>query len=670
MKDVLNAHQLAAVKSVDGPLLVLAGAGSGKTRVIIQKIAYLIEACRYKASHVVAVTFTNKAAHEMLLRIRTTLPSEKRRGLWILTFHALGLRIIRSHLKELGFKDGFSIYDTEDSLKLFSTWLMPQKAEEKAYVLSLYGYISRWKNQLLTKEDVLSLTPIDETFEMAQTLYEPYQKALLSFNAVDFDDLMMLPVQLLRENEKARVYWQNKVRYLLVDEYQDSNLAQYELVKLLTGISARFTVVGDDSQSIYAWRGAEPQNLAKLQNDYSALKVIKLEQNYRSSSHILKVANALISHNPQIIEKKLWSTFDDGDLVRILCCKNEQDEAHQVVSDLVAKKLKTGNPWHDFAILYRGNYQARFFETLLREHGIDCQLYGGTSWFSLPEIRAIFSAFRLLCNPNDDASFMRVILSMGRGIGAKTLETLASYAHQRGESLYDCASHLALQTMLQEKPRQLLLSFKEWMEKIKLRLVSEPSGVVLRQLVEESGYEERLCELHESSAKIKRSMENIEELIQWIERVMEKDASLSLGETLNRLTLVEMLDQNSERREDAVQMMTLHASKGLEFPFVYLVGMEESLLPHHQSMSEEGIQEERRLAYVGMTRAKKTLCLSYAQKRKREGEWQSTEESRFLQELPVTSLEWIGRADKICEDKLKERASAHLSFLKEMLASE
>lgn len=665
---MLNPQQKAAVRYIDGPLLVLAGAGSGKTRVITQKIAYLIEHCGYTANTVCAVTFTNKAANEMRARVAAVLPAAKRHGLRVATFHTLGLSIIKRHVALCDLKTGFSIFDSEDCLQLLRGFLPVGKANERDYLMQIQQQISRWKNDLLEPHEVSGSTTDLPIYEEAALIYPRYQQALKAYNAVDFDDLIRLPVRLLSHHAELREYWQNRIRHLLVDEYQDSNTSQYSLVKLLVGVRAHFTVVGDDDQSIYAWRGAKPENLAQLQRDYPQLKLIKLEQNYRSTSRILHAANHLIANNTHLFSKKLWSELGHGELLRVLCCKDENDEAEQVVADLISQKLRQGTQYGDYAILYRGNHQSRIFEKMLRHHGIAYHISGGQSWFARPEVKDIFAYLKLLCNEADDAAFLRVINTPKRGIGETTLDALGHYAQTRGQSLYLCCDHLALSSQIADKPRMALQVFKGWMDTIKTRIQTESVLEVLREMIEDSGYEAYVYEQSDTPAKAQKRMDNVWELIEWVGRLLAKDATQQLADVINKLILIDILEQADEHDANTVQLMTLHASKGLEFPFVYLVGMEEELLPHRVSIDTEQIEEERRLAYVGITRAQKSLCLTLARQRRRVGELQECQPSRFLDELPQDSLEWYGKSGERNEAKSKALAQSHLAGLKNLLA--
>lgn len=663
----LNPQQMAAVTYISGPLLVLAGAGSGKTRVITQKIAYLIEQCGYAPATVYAVTFTNKAANEMRERVAATLPAGKRRGLKIATFHTLGLAILKRELALVGLKAGFSIFDAEDGLQLLRGLLPAGKANERDYVMQIQHQISHWKNQLLSPEKIhtAAFSPSPHVEEAAR-IYPDYQQALKAYNAVDFDDLIRLPVNLLMEHAEVRERWQNQIRHLLIDEYQDSNTSQYELVRLLTGVRARFTVVGDDDQSIYAWRGARPENLAQLQKDYPQLNVIKLEQNYRSTSRILHVANTLIANNAHLFDKRLWSDLGHGEMLRVLCCRDEQDEAEHVVADLISHKLKMGNEYGDYAILYRGNHQSRVFEKALRHHGIAYRISGGQSWFARTEVKDILAYLKLLSNEHDNAAFLRAINTPKRGIGEASLDVLSDYAHTRGHSLYTAADHLALSERLTDKPRAALAQFKQWLEKIKSRL-GDSRIEPLRQMVEESGYEAYLYEQSDAPAKAQKRMDNVLELLEWVSRLLSKEENPTLADVINKLILIDILEQSDEHDRETVQLLTLHASKGLEFPYVYLVGMEEELLPHRVSIDEDQIDEERRLAYVGITRAQKGLCFTLARQRRRGGELQDCLPSRFLDELPEDHLEWFGKNKERNEAQSKALARSHLQGLKNLL---
>ncbi|HYE35303.1 DNA helicase Rep [Methylocaldum sp.] len=666
MVSQLNPQQLAAVTTLDCPLLVLAGAGSGKTRVITEKIAYLVKHGT-PAKHIAAVTFTNKAAREMKSRVGKLLSDKELRGLTVSTFHSLGLEILRQEHGALGFKKNISIFDEQDRLALAKELVKHGTGswdidEAESYI----SRIGRWKNLFVTPERAIAEGQGDG--HLAAQLYAEYVRHMKSYNAVDFDDLILLPVLLFHEHGEILDKWRNRIRYLLVDEYQDTNLTQYELVKLLTGKLGRFTVVGDDDQSIYAWRGAQPENLAQLQRDYPRLKVIKLEQNYRSTGRILKVANKLIANNPHVFEKRLWSALGYGDPLRVLTHKEEVAEARQVASDLLHHKFRHATRFQDYAILYRGNHQSRPFERALREHAIPYFISGGMSFFGYAEIKDIMAYLRLLVNPDDDAAFLRVVNVPRREIGPTTLEKLGAYANRRHISLFSACFELGLEQSLGEPAIQRLRHFADWITDVADRAQRGDTFAVVDDFIAKIGYENWLRENAVSEDAARRKMGQVRELTDWLKRIAKEDEKeKSLAEVVSRIMLLDVLDRNQEENAgDRVNLMTLHAAKGLEFPYVYLVGMEENLLPHQTSIEEDTIEEERRLAYVGITRAQKHLTMSYCTHRKRHGEMMDCEPSRFLNELPEEELEWPERRALDPELK-KERAMDSFAAVRNLL---
>lgn len=670
----LNPQQQAAVRHIDSPLLVLAGAGSGKTRVIVEKIVHLIEAKGTPARGIWAVTFTNKAAREMSERIGQRLPAERRRGLNISTFHTLGLNLIRREIRTLGLRPGFTVLDAEDSLNLIKSLL--QQNESAAGMLEpkeAQWQISQWKNDLLTPSQAADGSA-DEVEAACASLYSDYARQLTACNALDFDDLIKRPVELLRDDPEARERWQNRVRYLLVDEYQDTNAAQYRLVRLLVGDRNGLTVVGDDDQSIYAWRGARPENLEQLRHDYPDLHVVKLEQNYRSVTRILRAANHLIAYNPHLYEKRLWSELGTGDPIRVLETRNEEHEAERVASELMHHRLRHGNDWRDYAILYRGNYQARAFEKALREYDIPYTLTGGQSFFAHTEIKDLMAYLRLLANPADDAAFLRVVNTPRRGIGATTVERLNHYAREREVTLLSACFEMGITAHLDERAVDRLHGFADWIADLVEEAPRESAASLTRRLLAAMDYETWLTDTSKSPAQAERRWGNVTELVAWLERLAEReDGPEELGELVRHLTLVDVLSRQEDDEEgpDAVNLMTLHAAKGLEFPHVFLVGMEESILPHHSAVDGDSVEEERRLAYVGLTRAQRSLTLTLARQRQRGGEKVSCDPSRFLEELPADELHWPGR-DGAEEDptERRERNRSRLAALRGMLDGE
>ena len=664
----LNPRQQEAVNYVGGPMLVLAGAGSGKTSVITRKIAYLIQQCGIRAQYIVAVTFTNKAAREMKERVSSLLRGGEGKGLTVSTFHNLGLNIIRKEYVHLGYKPGFSIFDEGDIKALLSDIMQKEYAGDDG-VDEIKNYIGSWKNDLVTPEEALASArnPKEQT---AAVVYTHYQRTLKAYNAVDFDDLIMQPVKLFQDHPEVLEKWRNKVRYMLVDEYQDTNASQYLLVKLLVQQRAHFTVVGDDDQSIYAWRGARPENLMQLKEDFPSLKVVMLEQNYRSTSRILKCANVLISNNPHAFEKQLWSEMGHGDPIRVIRCRNEEAEAERVAMEILTLHLRTQRPYSDFAILYRGNYQAKLIELKLQHHQIPYRLSGGTSFFSRQEVKDLMSYFRLLVNPDDDNAFLRVINVPRREIGSTTLEKLGNYATARKISMYAACDEIGLGELMDSRFTDRLSRFKRYMDNLRQQCAQNDPIAALRSMVMDIDYETWVRSQTSSDKAADFRMGNVWFLIDALKNTLERDeeGEMTIEEAIAKLVLRDMLERQQEEEEGAegVQMMTLHASKGLEFPYVFILGMEEEILPHRSSIEADTIEEERRLAYVGITRARQNLAMTFAAKRKQYGEVIECMPSRFLDELPPEDLEWEGQEDAPVEVKAA-RGNDALAAMRAML---
>ena len=464
---------------------------------------------------------------------------------------------------------------------------------------------------------------------------------------------------------------QSKIRYLLVDEYQDTNPSQYELVKLLVGERARFTVVGDDDQSIYSWRGARPQNLNLLQQDFPRLRVIKLEQNYRSSGRILHCANILIQNNPHMFDKTLFSALDYGVPLRVLMAKNEEHEAERVVAELLAHKFTNRTKFKDYAILYRGNHQSRLFEKLLMSNRIPYKISGGMSFFGRTEVKDIMAYLRLLVNQDDDNALLRVINTPTRGIGRATLEKLGNFANELGVSMFEAACHDNLNSVLSGKGYLAVHNFARWIVSLSDEAVRGDTAAVLRNMIRAMSYEEWLYEHSTSPKAAEMAMANVSTLFGWVTDMLEGDelnAPMTLPEVVNRLILRDMMERGEEEAEaDQVQLMTLHASKGLEFPIVFLVGMEEGLLPHQSSIDEDNVEEERRLAYVGITRAQRELIFTLSKERRQFGEVIQPEPSRFLYELPTDDLEWEEKKRKVTAEERQQKGQASIANIREML---
>jgi ATP-dependent DNA helicase Rep len=666
----LNSGQNEAVNFISGPCLVLAGAGSGKTRVITNKIAYLVRECELPARYIAAVTFTNKAAREMKERVAQTLGKKEARGLKISTFHTFGLNIIKSEVKTLGLKPGFSLFDNKDSMSLLKDLTEVEFDGDKDLLTGLQSCISNWKNDLILPEDLKNRTLSPSDIEHAE-FYQRYYNHLRAYNALDFDDLILLPTVLLKNNETVRKKWQNKIRYLLVDEYQDTNTSQYELVRLLVGERARFTVVGDDDQSIYSWRGARPQNLVLLQKDFPKLRVIKLEQNYRSTERILHCANILIQNNPHIFEKKLFSELGYGEPLQVITAKNEEHEAERVVAELMAHKFMQATKFKDYAILYRGNFQSRVFEKVLMSNRIPYKISGGMSFFGRTEVKDIMAYLRLLVNQDDDNALLRVINTPTRGIGRVSLEKLGNLANLNRSSMFEAAFDPNLQDVLTGKALVSVEQFSRWIVELSDRAVRGDGIATIREMIKTMGYEEWLYESSTSPKAAEMGMANISTLFGWISNMLEGselDPPMTLQEVVNRLILRDMMERGEDSEEtDQVQLMTLHASKGLEFPYVFIVGMEEGLLPHQSSIDEDNIEEERRLAYVGITRAQKVLFMTLVKERRQYGEVNNPEPSRFLHELPQDDLVWEHKKPKVSAQERQQKSQVGIANLRDMM---
>jgi ATP-dependent DNA helicase Rep len=657
----LNEQQRAAVEYTAGPLLVVAGAGSGKTRVIIEKIVHLVQQRGLPPGKVAAITFTNKAAREMRERLGKRMGKDRADEVTVSTFHALGWRILREHHELLGYRPGISILDEQDSQNVVRDLLPDGTAPEMVRLAR--SQVSRWKNLALAAGDVAGDFG-SEGEAAVWRLYRRYEEHLRDLNGVDFDDLILQSLRALQQ-EEPRLHWQQKLRYLLVDEYQDSNETQYRMLRLLAGDDGRFTAVGDDDQSIYGWRGAQPENLQQLQRDYPKLQLIKLEQNYRSCNTVLKAANALISNNTRAVEKNLWSGLHEGDPIRIIPCADDKDEAGMIAAEILHREYTTRSGWGDFAVLYRGNHQSRVLEQALREQRIPYHLSGGTSFFERTEVKDLMCYLRLAVNPGDNTAFMRVVNTPRRDLGTASRAAIARHAGQHHQSLFEAALDPACRAAL--KPRSacsldefcnLLIATGDRGER------SDPIEAV-EDLVDAIGYEAWLREQSDNPAAAERRVENARELVGWLGRLRDDNPGMGLTDLLGRLSLLTSLDADDDPGQQ-VRLMTLHGSKGLEFPHVFLAGVEEELLPHRNSLDEGGEAEERRLMYVGITRARESLTLSFARQRRRFGESIKCEPSRFLEELPKDLLDWRGADAEKDQARTKERAAANLSRLKEL----
>ena len=644
----LNPAQMEAVHHLHGPCLVLAGAGSGKTRVITHKIARLLQG-GYEPGQIAAITFTNKAAQEMRERAKALVGPRAAKGLVVSTFHSLGVRILRSDGTALGLKEKFSILDSDDVLGVLRD---AGGCTDNALARRWQWAISAWKNQGLTSEQAAHVAASDDE-RVAARVMQRYEERLAAYQAVDFDDLIGLPVKLLARDAQVRDKWRDLLRYLLVDEYQDTNATQYELLKLLAGQErAMFTAVGDDDQSIYGWRGATIDNLKRLPRDYPRLKVIALEQNYRSTGSILRAANAVISHNPKLYEKKLWSEHGDGEPVALIECDGEEHEAERAVARIQSLRSQGGAvKFGDFAILYRANHQARVFEQKLRAAQIPYKVSGGQSYFDRAEIRDLCAWLRLLVNQDDDPAFLRAATTPKRGIGHQTLASLGEFAGKWKTSLFEALFAESLHTALARKAIGSLHEFGRCVNDLEHRARHTAGGedakALLLSWLKDIGYEQHLHDGEDSEKLAAARWSNVLDFVDWIAKrcggelrheggtfESEKQSLLAVTQTIS--VIISLAERGDE--QDVVTLSTLHAAKGLEWPHVMLAGVNEGLLPFRsegEEMTPQRLEEERRLMYVGITRSRATLAVSVLRRRKRGREVVPGVPSRFIAEMKL-----------------------------------
>ena len=647
----LNPPQQAAVDYVDGPLLVLAGAGSGKTKVITEKIAQLIHKRTFMPEHIAAITFTNKAAREMRERVAKRISKAAAEALTVTTFHSLGLKFLQQEVALAGLRRGFSIFDGDDQQGILKA-LLPEGADKDA-LYAAQNWISKVKNQALTPEQAAQAAVTVRERQIAD-LYARYQARLQAFNAVDFDDLIRLPLHVLESDADARTRWQAKVRYLLVDECQDTNGAQYRLIKALAGERGLFTCVGDDDQSIYAWRGAQPENLDELGRDYPALKVITLEQNYRCSARILRSANTVIANNPHAHSKKLWSQFGEGERIRVWACKNNEHEAQRVAGEIHYLQQAHSLPYSEFAILFRGNHQSRPLEKELQLLKIPYHISGGTAFLDRGEVKDVMAWLRCIANPDDDAAFLRAVTSPKREVGSSSLEKLAQLAQQAHIPLALAAQNSSYRTALSARPAAALSEFVRLINRLRDMAQKAPAAEIVRAVVAESGILNQIRLETKNEALFVRRKENLEELAQWFEADRRP---ASAGDLAAQLALLSNADRGDPGNQ--VRLMSLHAAKGLEFNTVFIIGCEQGSLPHQASLEEGQLAEERRLFYVGITRAKARLVLAHSAQIKRWGEQVNLLPSQFLNELPEADLQRDGVVQEGQSEEKQARASAH-----------
>lgn len=636
---------------IDGPLLVLAGAGSGKTKVITEKIAQLIRHKTFQPEQIAAITFTNKAAREMRERVGKRISKAAAEALTVTTFHSLGLKFLQNEGKQAGLRRGFSIFDSDDQQGLIKD-LLPAGADKEA-LFAAHNWISKVKNMALAPEQALEQAKTAREHQIAE-LYTRYQQRLQTFNAVDFDDLIRLPLQILESDAETRARWQAKIRYLLVDECQDTNGAQYRMIKALAGERGQFTCVGDDDQSIYAWRGAQPENLDQLGQDYPQLKVIKLEQNYRCSARILRSANAVIANNPHAHLKKLWSQHGEGARIRVWSCNNNEHEAQRVAAEIQYLVQAHNLPYSEFAILFRGNHQSRPLEKELQLLKIPYHISGGTAFLDRGEVKDVLAWLRVIANPDDDAAFLRAVTSPKREVGATTLEKLAQLARNAHIPLSLAAQNTSYTNALSARPAASLAEFMRLIVRLREQSRKASAAEVVRAVVSDSGILTQLRLETKNEALFLRRKENLDELAQWFEADRRP---ASAGDLAAQLALLSNADRGDSGNQ--VRLMSLHSAKGLEFRCVFIVGCEQGNLPHQASIDEGQLAEERRLFYVGITRAKERLILSHSARIKRWGEQVNLLPSTFLDELPEADLHRDGVMIEGQEEEKQARANAH-----------
>lgn len=640
----MNPEQAEAVKHTDGPLLIMAGAGSGKTRVLTHRVAYLMAAKQVAPWNILAITFTNKAAREMKDRI-ARLVGGVAEDIWISTFHSMCVRILRRDIDRIRYDRSFSILDASDQLTAIKQVLKELNLDPKKYEpRTLLGMISNHKNELRTAKDAAALVGSNPYERIISDVYTAYEKKLKQNNVLDFDDLIMKTIHLFQEAPDVLAFYQKKFKYIHVDEYQDTNRAQYTLVKLLAQAHENLCVVGDSDQSIYRWRGADIANILTFEKDYPSAHVILLEQNYRSTKRILEAANSVIQNNASRKEKNLWTENDEGEKLLLHVASDDRDEAFFIMNQMKELKME-GMDYGQMAVLYRTNAQSRGLEEMLLKSNIPYKMVGGTKFYERKEIKDVLAYLRLIANPDEDISFVRIVNEPKRGIGAATIDKLGDFADMQGVSLMDAIRDIEL-SGIAPRTATKLADFRQMM--MDLRQMADYLSIseLVEEVLKKTGYEEMLK--IEKTLEAESRLENLQEFLSVAQNFEKESDEQTLVAFLTDLTLVSDLDSLDEVDEShQVTLMTLHSAKGLEFPVVFLIGMEEGLFPHSRALNdEEEMEEERRLAYVGITRAEKRLYLTRAQSRRLYGRFQNNPESRFLHELPETLLERSGKARK------------------------
>ena len=643
----LNPAQREAVENTEGAVLILAGAGSGKTRVLTTRIGYLMEEKNVKAENILAITFTNKAANEMRERVEETLEGTDTKEMWITTFHSCCVRILRKSINKIGYNRSFVIYDSPDQITLIKDCMRELNISDKAfdpkYVLSC---ISNAKDKLYSPKKYMKLNEGDISKTKIGEIYALYQDRLKRNSALDFDDLIMKTVELFNECPDVLDFYRNKFRYIMVDEYQDTSKAQYELIKLLAKQHQNICVVGDDDQSIYGWRGADIRNILEFERDYDNVKIVKLEQNYRSTQVILDAANHVIANNTERKRKRLWSDKKEGQLIKIQLAENEIEEGDFISNTINYMRRYEDRQYKDFAVLYRANAQARSVEDALNRAGIPYNIYGGIKFYERKEIKDIIAYLRVIQNPQDDISLKRIINVPRRGIGLRTIEKIEDRASLKEESIYSVLIDIEDNSDISRKARASISEFVDLMSTLRSFTEVYTVSQVIEKVLDVTGYKDEL--LKEKNNEGEDRLENLQELISVALEFESQSEDKSLETFLTNIALNAEPD-SEEETEDRVSLMTIHSSKGLEFPVVFLAGMEERIFPIAraiQSMKDSDIEEERRLCYVGITRAKEELFLTLTRKRTLYGRTNPSIVSRFIEELPTECIERLNKEQK------------------------
>ena len=646
----LNSRQEEAVMQTDGPLLILAGAGSGKTRVITMRTAYLIKTGISRAGSVLAVTFTNKAAKEMRERVKSMLKGETGTPV-ISTFHSLCLRILRREIEHLGYRKDFTIYDTSEQVSLLRNILSDIKFYDKSFKAeNILERISRTKNDFAPVE----VGPSDNSLEEASAmLYPRYLDALKSLNALDFDDLLLLTLKLFKEHPDVLAQYQNMFRYIMVDEYQDTNRVQYNFIRLLAGDRKNLCVVGDDDQSIYGWRGASLGNILHFEKDFPGTIIVRLEQNYRSFGNILTAANSVIKNNKKRMAKSLWSAKGEGPKVNILKARDTEDEAAWIVDRIATIKLERNVPYEHFAVIYRANIFSKPFEEALRRQRIPYCVVGGTSYFENKEIKDLAAYLKIIANPSDDLSLLRAANAPKRGLGPSALALLSEFSRAHSMSLLDAFGRAGEAPGLGPKPAASARSLFSLLGRYR-DMFSKGRGMdrTLKALIEEINYRDYISELYKTPEAAFRKIENLEGFVESVRHYESAEVSPSIHGFLETMALTDLMDEKEEKGGYGVTLISFHSSKGLEFPVVFIAGAEEDILPHKKSADTvEGIEEERRLFYVGITRAMHELYITYTNQRTKYGKEAPSIPSRFLEELSEEVVKKLDRFEKLSPEE-------------------